>query len=176
MTDAGFERIANQCHEKIKKLRAEYKKVKNNNNQTGNNRKTCKFYEKLDNVLGSKPATRPSIVIDSFESSSGNNSCDSQKSDDDESASNNEQTLDLSTEKSEEKSPPSDLSSDQTGEHHDKKPLAKKKRSRDEKMEKAMGTLVSGITKAISSSDERFIQLEEKRIKLDEMMLKMEED
>ena len=39
-----------------------------------------------------------------------------------------------------------------------------------------MGTLVSGITKALSSSDERFLQLEEKRIKLDEMMLKMEED
>ena len=129
MTDAGFERTANQCREKIMKLRVEYKKVKDNNNQTGNNRKTCKFYEKLDNVLGSKPATRPPIVIDSFESSSGNNSCDSQKSDDDESASNNEQILDLSTEKSEEKSPPSGLSSDQTDEHHDKKPLAKKKRS-----------------------------------------------
>ena len=39
-------------------------------------------------------------------------------------------------------------------------------------MEKAMDTLVSGITKALSSSDECFIQLEEKRIKLDEMMLK----
>ena len=39
-----------------------------------------------------------------------------------------------------------------------------------------MGTLVSGITKALSSSDERFLQLEEKRIKLDEMMLEMEED
>ena len=39
-----------------------------------------------------------------------------------------------------------------------------------------MGTLESGITKALSSSDECFIQLEAKRIKLDEMMLKMEED
>ena len=85
--------------------------MKDNNNQTGNNRKTCKFYEKLDSVLGSKPATRPPVVIDSFESSSVNNSFDSQKSDDDresssESASNNEQSSDLSTEKS-----PSDLSS-----------------------------------------------------------------
>ena len=174
MNDASFERTANQCREKIKKLRAEYKKVKDNNNQTGNNRKTCKFYERLDNVLGSKPATRPPIVIDTFESSSTNNS-DSQKSDNDlensiESASINEELSDLSTEKS-----PSDLSSDQADEC-DKKPLAKKKRSRDEKIEKAMGTLVSGITKALSGSDERFLQLEEKRIKLDEMMLKMEED
>ena len=37
-----------------------------------------------------------------------------------------------------------------------------------------MGTLVSGITNALSGSNERFLQLEEKRIKLDEMMLKME--
>lgn len=39
-----------------------------------------------------------------------------------------------------------------------------------------MGTLVSGITKALSGSDECFLQLEEKRIKLDELMLKMEDD
>ena len=151
MSNAGFERTANQSREKIKKLSMEYKKVKDNNNQTGNNRKTCKFYERLDNVLGNKPAMRPPIVIDSFESSSGNNSCDSQKSNDDESASNNKQTSDLNTEKSEEKSPPSDLSSDQTDEHHDKKSQAKRKRSQDEKMEKAMGTIVLGITKALSS-------------------------
>ena len=43
MNEAGFERSANECCEKIKKLRAEYKKVKDNNNQTGNNRKMCKF-------------------------------------------------------------------------------------------------------------------------------------
>ena len=175
MNDAGFERTANQWREKIKKFRAEYKKVKDNNNQPGNSRKTCKFYERLDSMLGSKSATRPPIVINTFKSSSTNNS-DSQKSDDDlensvESASINEELSDLSTEKS-----PSDLSSDQADEQCDKKPLAKKKRSRDEKIEKAMGTLVSGITKALSSSDKCFLQLEEKRIKLDEMMLKMEED
>ena len=56
------------------------------------------------------------------------------------------------------------------------KPLAKKKRLCDEKIEKAMGTLVSGITKALSGSDEHFLQLEEKRIKLDELMLRMEDD
>ena len=39
-----------------------------------------------------------------------------------------------------------------------------------------MGILVSGITKALSSCDERFLQVEEKRIKLDEIMLKIEED
>ena len=36
--------------------------------------------------------------------------------------------------------------------------------------------MVLGITEALSGSDESFLLLEEKRIKLDEMMLKMEED
>lgn len=126
MNDAGFDRTASQCRGKIKKLRAEYKKVKDNNRQTENNRKTCKFYERLDSVLGSKPATRPPIVIDSFESIA-NNSSDSRKSDGDlensiESTSNNEQSSDLSTEKL-----PSNLSSDQVDEQCDKKPLAKRR-------------------------------------------------
>ena len=42
---------------------------------------------------------------------------------------------------------PSDLSGDQVDEQCDKKPPAKKKRPQDEKVEKEMGTLVSGITK-----------------------------
>ena len=127
MNDAGFYRTTSKCHEKIKKLRVEYKKVKDNNNQTGNNRKIWKFYERIDSVLGrSKPATRPPIGIDSFDSSSTNNYSDSQKSDDDlehssESTSNNEQSSDLSTEKL-----PSDLFSDQVDEQCDKKPPAKR--------------------------------------------------
>ena len=87
MNEAGFERSGNQCHEKIK-LSAEYKKVKDNNNQMGNNRKTCK---KLDNVLTSKPATRPPVLVDLIESSCVNGSSDSQDDHDSsgESASSN---------------------------------------------------------------------------------------
>ena len=51
-----------------------------------------------------------------------------------------------------------------------------KKRTRDEKIEKAMENFVKGISTALGSSDERFIELEEKHMKFDEMMLKMEQD
>jgi len=54
--------------------------------------------------------------------------------------------------------------------------LAPKKRSRDGKIEKAMEKFVKGISTALGSSDERFIELEEQQIKLDKMMLKMEQD
>jgi len=54
-----------------------------------------------------------------------------------------------------------------------RKPLMPKKRSRDEKIEKVMEKFVIAISTALNSSDEKF---EEKRMKLDEMMFKMEQD
>ena len=44
--------------------------MKDNNHQAGNNGKAYNFYEKLDIVLGSKPATRPPVVNASFLDSS----------------------------------------------------------------------------------------------------------
>lgn len=53
-----------QCRGRIKKLRQEYKKIKDYHNQTGRWRKNWKFYESLNNILGNKPATCPSVVLD----------------------------------------------------------------------------------------------------------------
>jgi len=55
------------------------------------------------------------------------------------------------------------------------RPVAKK-RSREDRIEKTMDSVVKGITKALSSSEERFLDLEGKRLKLDEMMIKMENE
>lgn len=51
MATSNFERSAVQFHEKIKKLRTEYKKVKDSNNKTGKGRKTLKFYDHKLNPL-----------------------------------------------------------------------------------------------------------------------------
>jgi len=37
MSEAGYDRTGIQCCEKIKKLKVDYRKVKDKNNQTGNN-------------------------------------------------------------------------------------------------------------------------------------------
>jgi len=68
MATAGFTRSGPQCREKVKKLRGEYK-IKDGLKQTGNKRKTCKFYEELDNVMGHKLAISPPVVLDIFEDS-----------------------------------------------------------------------------------------------------------
>ena len=50
-------------------MKADYKKVKDYNGETGKNRKTCKFFGKLDAILGHRPASAPSVVLDAGSSS-----------------------------------------------------------------------------------------------------------
>ena len=52
-----------QCRAKIKKVESRLQ-VKDYNGGTGKNRKTCKFFGKLDAIVGHKPASAPSVVLD----------------------------------------------------------------------------------------------------------------
>ena len=52
-----------------KNLKAYYKKVNDYNGETGKNRKTSKFFEKLDVILGHRPASAPSVLLDDGSSS-----------------------------------------------------------------------------------------------------------
>ena len=65
MFEAGYDRTGTQCREKIKKLKVDYRKVKDKNKQTGNNQKDTKFYNALNEILDNKPTTQPPILIDS---------------------------------------------------------------------------------------------------------------
>lgn len=49
-----------QCRAKVK--------VKDNNGKTGRGRQSCKFYDKLDQILGHKPASMPSTLLDTGQS------------------------------------------------------------------------------------------------------------
>ena len=53
-----------------RKLQTRYGEVKDNNCKTGKERQTCKFYSKLNEILGHRPASVPSAVLDTGESSS----------------------------------------------------------------------------------------------------------
>ena len=59
--DAGYDRTYQQCRDKIKKLRGEYKKVKDKKKKTGEENKHWDYFESLDAILGHKPATEPLI-------------------------------------------------------------------------------------------------------------------
>ncbi|KAI9525253.1 hypothetical protein NQZ68_009933 [Dissostichus eleginoides] len=52
----GIFHSANSCRDKIKKLKQDYKKIKDHNNKSGNGRKTSKWYDRLDALLGHRPS------------------------------------------------------------------------------------------------------------------------
>ena len=172
MAAAGYKREAVPCREKIKKLKAEYKKVKDNNSKTGSARKTTKFFEKVDEILGHRPATRPAVVIDTSSTTTSEDSsvteCSMVISDEEEGASSTHIDVNVS-----------DDEQDVNQDAKDVKPKIMKKKckrpAREEMMEKAMDTVMKKISDMQKESDACFIALEEKRMQLDEKMLEMEE-
>jgi hypothetical protein len=68
--EQGFERDWKQCRAKTKNLKTKYREVKDHNGETGRGRITCKFYKELDRILGHRPASVPSSLLDTGDSSS----------------------------------------------------------------------------------------------------------
>uniref|UniRef100_UPI00358F7C8A myb/SANT-like DNA-binding domain-containing protein 7 n=1 Tax=Myxine glutinosa TaxID=7769 RepID=UPI00358F7C8A len=64
----GVHRSAKQCREKIKKMKQEYKKLKELHNKTGLAPTKNKYYEKLDSVLDNRPTVIGSQVMNSANS------------------------------------------------------------------------------------------------------------
>lgn len=50
--DLNIHRSSKQVREKLKKLKQDYKKIKDHNNRSGSDRKSGKWFERLDAVLG----------------------------------------------------------------------------------------------------------------------------
>ena len=66
MSEAEYERDAERCRSKVKKLKQEYRKIKDSNAKSGEDRKTWRFYDAMDDILGAKPTTRPQVVLDTY--------------------------------------------------------------------------------------------------------------
>ena len=64
--EAGYDRSIDQCRIKIKKLKQDYRKIKDKHGETGEERKSWCFYEAVDSILGVKPTTRPPVVVDTL--------------------------------------------------------------------------------------------------------------
>lgn len=70
LRDAGFERTGKQCQDEIKKLKGEYRKVKDKRNKTGEGRfPEWDYFDSMDAILGHRPATQPPVVVNSMEDS-----------------------------------------------------------------------------------------------------------
>ena len=67
LLEAGFSRSLEQCREKIKKLKAEYKKVRDKRETTDEGRyPEWEYFDALDSILGPKHSTQPPTVVESL--------------------------------------------------------------------------------------------------------------
>ena len=63
----GISKTGEQCRAKMKKLKLDYRKLKDKNKKTGRGRASSKYFDALDSILGHRPATKPPVVIDTAE-------------------------------------------------------------------------------------------------------------
>jgi len=65
LCSAAFTCTLEQCREKMKKLKAEYKKVKHKRDETGQGRNPkWEYFDALNEVLGTKHSTEPPVVVE----------------------------------------------------------------------------------------------------------------
>ena len=83
MEELSYHRTWSQCSVKIKNLVAKYRNIRDGNHITGNNRQDFVFYNALDSVLGTRPASQPHTIISSDTSGLSQRNNDEDETDDD---------------------------------------------------------------------------------------------
>ena len=71
--DGGYSRSTQQCRVKINNLKQKYRKIRDGNKISGNQRQEWEMFEPMDRVLGCEPTSKPTVVVDSMRSSSKEN-------------------------------------------------------------------------------------------------------
>ena len=162
LCEAGYERTFQQCRDKVKKLRIEYKKVKDKHGKTGENRSDWEHFNAMDAILGNRPATKPPVVIDTSATLNPMEQQEEQLQDD---ASDNVESLSNST---------SAPSVSQSPDVEIVTPPTSKKRKRPSKSENAVMDMFDTLIKAQCKTEERVLDLEEKRLRIEERQLERE--
>lgn len=70
----GYSRSAEQCHTRIKRLKASYRQCQETMSSSGTDRPDFKFYDLLEQILDKQPSTSSAAVTDSIEISEDSNS------------------------------------------------------------------------------------------------------
>jgi hypothetical protein len=73
LRDNGFKASSAQAETKWKNLTKRYRDVVDHNNISGNDRKTCPFFEELSDIYGYRPNVNPVSTLSTMESTADNN-------------------------------------------------------------------------------------------------------
>ena len=65
LQEHGYHRDWKQCRDKIRNLKTKYKEIRDNNGETGRGRKSCKFFDEMDRILGHRPTSVPHVLFES---------------------------------------------------------------------------------------------------------------
>ena len=169
LNGAGYERTYQQCRDKIKKLKGEYKKIKDKHGKTGEDRSN---WDAMDSILGTRPATKPPIVIDTSNTAMAT-ATDSQEEVEEETGEDKESET-LSRSSSATSLAPSSVPSTSSSTNTSNPLPASRKRKRSLKPDGALVEMIEGVLQAQSKSDDRMMELEEKRLRMEERQLERE--
>ena len=173
MHEQGHMRDYKQCQEKLKNLKTEYKKVKDENNGSGHGLTTWKFMEEMDGVLGTRHTTRPAGILESMPGTSREHEEDSESENESESSIISPSATVASTSGSSNEVVPerSRVASGETGNSgssskqapegtSDHSPARKKGKitKKDSALEKALTKMMSTFAAHEQAAEERFIK------------------
>ena len=173
MCKAGYNKTGEQCRCKVKKLRQEYKKIKDNNGLTGRGRGKWKFFDALDEVLGNRPATCPPVVLDTTlddpetEDQSASALDDAVNLSDGEEVSDDENSLPVSGLDTSNSSPAASASgsiASDDSESIKKKREKRKRKSKEEQLENVLTKVMKTVTDGMRETEKMLIEVEEKRL------------
>ena len=174
MEAVGYKRTAVQCRDKIKKLRAEYKRVKDHNGLTGRGTRKWRYYDSIDAILGHRPSTRPPIVLDT---SSDTILLDSKQSSEHSKRTSEHSDTDDETDDDKENDsldcivPQEDTAKVSKGAEKDKeikKRTDRKRQTKAELVDKAIDGAMAKVAKVQEDSDKRFLEVEERRQEMED--------
>ena len=180
MRKAGYERTLVQCRDK--KLKGDYRKIKDGHKEMGNNRKRSKFYKKMNEVMSAKHSVTPPLILDtSVENSSVVESCNFEPSEDDveEIPETDLEDKSVASEKETVKGDKVTVAEEKGSVEEDIKPQLGSKRKKSvkiDKMEKVIDKMYEKISSQQAESDRVYADIEEKRIKLEHDLLMMLRD
>ena len=66
LLNADIKVSVDQCLNKFKQIKRDWKACLDHNHKSGNDRKSCQFYDELNDIYGTKASTRPSFTMSTY--------------------------------------------------------------------------------------------------------------
>lgn len=148
-------------------MKGVYKKIKDKHGKTGEDRSNWDYFDAMDSILGTRPATKPPLVIDT-----SNTATDSQEEIEEETGADKESET-LSRSSSATSLTPSSVPSTSST-NTSNPPPASRKQKHSLKPDGALVEMIESVLQAQSKSDDRMMELEEKRLRMEERQLERE--